>query len=289
MIEVFDTVSTDAAVLNAHVLGCGPSPFALTGLTVGRQYLYRAYHPDPGAAGTCAYISGVSTSNNDEAAGAMLLNYTDTYSAFFTTAGATQSQPGADCQVDDAADDDIWFTFTATSALGRLAIEADQDVTIELFSGTSGSLTSIACDGNILDLPALTAGQTYYARVYSWSGLADAKGRIGLMATPSLTANGCVDEMRLGPVLVPNHGLEQEHCAVHLAEVTDMGGVGTQLVPGWRRMNVSSSDPFNSCAPMSWTQDNPGLPGISGTRRFLSRSGKGMAGRSSVNPPDRLR
>jgi Secretion system C-terminal sorting domain len=279
LIEVYDTVSTDAAVLSANMISCGASPRALSGLTIGREYLYRAYHSDPGAAGTCGFVSCLSVGNNDEPAGAMPLTYTDAYSATFGTAGATQSQPDADCQVNDAADDDIWFKFTATDAPARLAIEADVDVTIELFSGMPGSLTSLACDGNILALPPLTVGETYYARVYSWSGLYDARGRIGLIATPSLTANSCVDETCLGPVLVPNPGLEQGgNCFVHLTDAAAMAGIGTQLAPGWQRMNLGSSDPYGSCASVTSTQDNPGLPGITGTRRFLSRSGQGMGG-----------
>jgi hypothetical protein len=283
-VEVYDTVSSDAAVLNANLISCGSSPRALSGLTVGKQYLYRTYHSDSGAAGTCGFISCVTTSNNDEAMGAMLLGYTDTYGASFSTVGATQSLPDADCQANDMADDDIWFKFTATAAVARLAIESGEDVTIELFSGTPGNLTSIACDGNILDLPALTPGQTYYARVYSWSGFADAQGRIGLITTPSLTANACVDEACLGPVLVPNPGIEQGGaCFVHLVDAGAIGGLGTQLAPGWEPMNRSSSDPYGSCAPASYTQDNPGVPGITGTRRFLSRSGQGMAGQILVD------
>ncbi|MBP6574459.1 MAG: T9SS type A sorting domain-containing protein [Flavobacteriales bacterium] len=279
IIEVYDTVSTDAAVLSANLISCGASPRALTGLTIGKEYLYRAYHSDFGAAGTCGFISGVSTSNNDEANGAMLLAYTDTYSASFGTTGATQSQPGADCQVDDTADDDIWFKFVAAPVIARLAVDADVDVTIELFSGTPGNLTSIACDGNILEVPTLTAGQTYYARVYSWNNATPANGRIGLIATPSLTANGCVDEACLGPVLVPNPGIEQgEHCFIHLAEVDQVEGLGTQLAPGWPRLQGGSSDAFNSCTSVNATLENPGMPVPFLARRLLSRSGKGMGG-----------
>ena len=42
----------------------------------------------------------------------------------------------------------------------------------ELFSGTCGSLTSIACsDATIMTVQGLTAGNVYYVRVYSWSSV----------------------------------------------------------------------------------------------------------------------
>lgn len=278
-IVVYDTVSSDVALLNTHQIACGSSPRALTGLTIGKQYLYRTYHGAVGGAGTCGFISCITTSNNNEPEGAALLAYTDRCSMSFGTAGATQSLPGADCQVDDTADDDIWFKFVANSANARLAIDADVDVTIELFSGTPGNLTSIACDGNILELPALVAGQTYYMRVYSRANATPAVGRIGLFPTPSLTANDCVDETCLGPVLVPNPGIEQgEECLILLSEVGDMGGIGTQLAPGWPRLQGGSSDAFHSCVSVNSSMENPGMPVPFNTRRLLSRSGKGMGG-----------
>ncbi|MEZ4808245.1 MAG: T9SS type A sorting domain-containing protein [Flavobacteriales bacterium] len=280
-VQVYDTLSSDAEVLEANTVGCGFSPLALTGLVVGRQYLYRAYQANGGPLSTCGYITCVTDADNDDAAGAMQLNYSSTYSAAFNTSGATQSMPGADCQVDDFADDDIWFKFTASAAPARIAIGyATADVTIELFSGAPGSLTSIACDGNILVLPTLVAGQIYYFRVYSWRNATPVAGRIGLITTPSLTANGCVDEACLGPVLVPNPGIEQgEHCAVHLAEVNATDGYGSTLAPGWPRMQSGSSDAWSSCAPFDSPVENPGgfNPGFTSTR-VLSRSGKGMGG-----------
>ena len=143
--------------------------------------------------------------SNDEAVGAMTLTYGHDYSATFNTQNATQSQPGANCSVADFADDDIWFKFVATASPARIVVGYHTaDVALELFSGTPGNLTSIACDGNILILPMLTAGQTYYARLYSWKNATPAAGRVGLFITPSLTANSCVDETCLGPVLLEN-------------------------------------------------------------------------------------
>lgn len=281
-IEVFDTLSTDAAVLNANQIGCGSGTVPLNGLTVGKQYLYRVYTGTTAQNGFCGFATWYTDSDNDDADDAHPLTYGTDYAVYFTTANATQTLPGADCQVDDFADDDIWFSFVAAAAPARLVVgDATTDVTIELFSGTPGNLSSVACDGNILELPSLTAGQMYYARVYSWANAVAASGRIGLFTTPSLLANGCVEETCLGPVLVTNPGIEQDAgtCPIHIAEIPV--GYGAQLAPGWPRMQAGSSDALNSCANATSKMDNPGMgpQGLLGsTPTTLSRSGKGMAG-----------
>lgn len=276
--QVYDTVTTDLAVLQGHSVGCGTSPLVLNGLEVGRQYLYRAYNSVVNS--TSGFFTSVSVGNNDEATGAHPLTYTDSYAAIFNTAGATQSMPGAACQVVDHADDDIWFKFTATNAPARIVVgDATANVTIELFSGTPGNLTSIACDGNILVLPALTNGQTYHFRVYSWNNAAPVEGRIGLLTSPSLLANSCVDEECLGPVLVPNPGIEQgEHCFIHISEVDAIDGLGTVVAPGWPRMQTGSSDAWSSCGSYNSGRENPGNVGTVLYNKILSRNGQGMDG-----------
>ena len=279
-IEVFDTLSIDPAVLNTNQIGCGSGTVPLAGLTIGKQYLYRVYTGTSAQSGFCGFATWYTDSDNDDPDGAHPLPYGTDYAAYFTTSNATQTLPGADCQVDDFADDDIWFSFVAAATAARLVVgDATADVTIELFSGTPGNLTSVACDGNILELPSLTIGQTYYARVYSWGNAVAASGHIGLFTTPSLTSNGCVEETCLGPVLVPNPGIEQDAgtCPIHIAEIPV--GYGAQLAPGWPRMQSGSSDALHSCAYAGAKMENPGIgpQGLVGeTPTTLSRSGKGM-------------
>lgn len=278
-IEVYDTLSTECDTLDAHVVGCGDSPVVANGLTPGHAYWYRVYSSNVGIEQTCAFTTAVSSGDNNEAAGAFALTYGTDYTALFNTAGATQSQPGADCVVSDVADDDIWFSFIATAAPARLVVGYHTaDVTLELFSGTPGNLTSIACDGNILILPALSVGQTYYARLYSWGNATPVQGRIGLFITPSLTGNSCVDETCLGPVLLSNPSIEQgASCPSMIPEVGFTAGLGTQLAPGWPRMQAGSSDAHSSCSDFDVIEEVPSA-GFSNGKRVLARSGKGMAG-----------
>ncbi len=279
-VQLFDTLSTDSTVLAQNMVGCGEDLFSATGLVVGHDYWYRAYTVGTGATQVSAFLTGVSSGNNDEATGAATLSYGTEYSHVFTTSGATQSMPGANCSVSDFADDDIWFKFTATDQPARVvAGYGDADITLEVFSGTPGNLTSVSCSDNILVLPALTNGQTYYVRLYSWKNATPVSGRIGLFITPALTANTCVDETCLGPVLLENPSIEQgENCLVYVGDVDATEGLGTLIAPGWPRMQSGSSDGHSSCANWNTSNEVPSAGYFSSTERLLSRSGKGMGG-----------
>ncbi|MCB9168897.1 MAG: T9SS type A sorting domain-containing protein [Flavobacteriales bacterium] len=105
---------------------------------------------------------------------------------YYSSESATESMPGIDCNgFTGTANDDVWFSFVATSttmAIGAQGAEdgdGDQysgfDAVIELFSGTCGNLTSLDCadatlSGEAEELVAsgLTVGETYYVRVYDW-------------------------------------------------------------------------------------------------------------------------
>ncbi len=280
-IEVFDTFTTDMAELPTHSIGCGNNngTATLNGLTVGHTYWYRVFTAGTYPSEVCMFGTWVQTTNGDEPTGAVALPYRESYSHAFNTTGATQTLPGADCSTDDFADDDIWFTFTANGSPARVVVGyGTADLTLELFSGTPGNLTSIACGDNVLVLPALTTGQTYYLRLYSWKNATPVQGRIGLLVTPSLTANDCVDEACLGPVLLPNPGIEQGgYCQTGIASVNDIEGLGVPLAPGWPRVGIGSSDSYGSCSLFDRGFDMPGS-GILITNRTISRSGNGMAG-----------
>ncbi|MCP4439937.1 MAG: T9SS type A sorting domain-containing protein [Aureispira sp.] len=88
------------------------------------------------------------------------------------TAGATQSSAGCT----GTADDDVWFSFVATSTDHNIDLSniraltgTSTDMVFEVFSGSCGSLTSVICsDPNSTALTGLTVGNTYFIRVYSY-------------------------------------------------------------------------------------------------------------------------
>ncbi|WP_299366509.1 T9SS sorting signal type C domain-containing protein [Winogradskyella sp.] len=124
-------------------------------------------------------IRGYLPPSNDECSGATVLTPgSPCVSTLSTTIGASQSQAGCT----GAADDDVWFEFNATDTEQTIKVRPGNlnDVVFEVFSGSCGSLTSIACvdntttiDSEEITLTGLTVGSTYYVRVYSYFGSGD--------------------------------------------------------------------------------------------------------------------
>ncbi|MBK9420395.1 MAG: T9SS type A sorting domain-containing protein [Flavobacteriales bacterium] len=280
-IEAYLGYSSDSLGLDASVLGCAATTLPLAGLVVGDTVYFRVYSTAQGINNVCAFLVNVRSGDNDEAGGAQIMEYSTDYTVTFNTAGATQSLPGADCTVDDFADDDIWFTFIATGQRARIvASNESADLALELFSGTPGNLISIACSENILELPTdLTMGQTYYARLYSTKNATPGSGRLGLFISPSITANSCMDETCLGPVLLANPSIEQGATCAPTFPLGDVG-LNTFMAPDWLRQHRATCDSYSSCADFNSHENVPAIDGIgySTERRILARNGEGMAG-----------
>lgn len=95
------------------------------------------------------------------------------------TVGATASDLGDDEDVTGTPNNDVWFTFTATSASHPISlsnIEAiigtSTDMAMALYDGTEGCeiLTLVDdSDPNSFTATGLTVGNTYYLRVYGYS------------------------------------------------------------------------------------------------------------------------
>jgi trimeric autotransporter adhesin len=77
-----------------------------------------------------------------------------------------------------AADDDVWYSFVATDPLQAITLSSVNatitsvlgggGINTQVFSGTCGALTPIACGTtNTTMVPGLTVGNTYYVRIYS--------------------------------------------------------------------------------------------------------------------------
>ena len=102
----------------------------------------------------------------------------------YTTGGATESQPAIVCgEGAGFANDDVWFSFTATSStmsIGARGMDDGDgefttgfDAVLELFSGPCDNLVSMDCADDSLwnqaeeiTATGLTIGTTYYVRVY---------------------------------------------------------------------------------------------------------------------------
>lgn len=172
----------------------GSETITLTGLTIGTTYRVRVYSWSSGTgAGTFDIcVTTPVTPANDNCAGAIALTVNSDLTCVTSTTGsselATQSMIGCS----GTADDDVWFSFVATSPTHTITatMSTMYDAVMQVFSGTCGSLTSIACIDNTIGtsnesqvLTDLTPGATYYVRIYSYFNWADDAGTFTICVT----------------------------------------------------------------------------------------------------------
>ncbi|MBL7939624.1 MAG: T9SS type A sorting domain-containing protein [Flavobacteriales bacterium] len=116
---------------------------------------------------------------NDECDGAITLTVgVECASIPGSTLGATESQPADNCSgFVGVADDDVWFTFEATTTSQVIEVTGSDsfDAVLGLFEGDCGDLVLVGCVDNTLDggveigqANGLVVGNTYFIRVYDW-------------------------------------------------------------------------------------------------------------------------
>lgn len=177
----------------------------LTGLTIGQTYYVRLYT----WSGTGSTVQNICISSppppptNDNCSGATAFpaiptngtcaNLNNQSTASATNSGVT---PSGVCNSNSGTpNDDIWFSFVATSTTQILTatwVSGNTDVYWQIFSGACGStMTSLLCtDTNTGGtVSGLTIGQTYYVRLYSWSGSGSTTQNICIASPPPPPAN----------------------------------------------------------------------------------------------------
>lgn len=120
--------------------------------------------------------TGACPPANDDCINAIVLNHTSSCSATDGTveAGTDSGIPAPSCDgFTGTANDDVWYSFVANTTDPTITINRAFDAVIELFEGSCGSLTSIACDDTpspeTIQATGLTIGNTYYVRVFAYS------------------------------------------------------------------------------------------------------------------------
>ena len=118
--------------------------------------------------------------SNDDCDGAITLVVNPDASCASSTPGTIVAATAS--SVDAAAcggteDDDVWFSFVAESTAQKISLNNVAGSTTDLFhslwSGDCGTLTLVpnSCSDNNSSTPTgLVVGQTYYLRVYTWTG-----------------------------------------------------------------------------------------------------------------------
>jgi len=156
-----------------------------SGLTIGQTYYVRVNTFTATAGQTSTFNICIGTPPpppvNDECSGAVALTVNPNYSCGTVTpgtiAGATASSTDTTA-CGGTEDDDVWFSFVATSTTHRISIlntaGSTTDMYHSLWTGADcSSLTLVAgscSDADVSNRTGLTVGQTYYVRVYTWTG-----------------------------------------------------------------------------------------------------------------------
>ncbi|WP_312902530.1 T9SS type A sorting domain-containing protein [Chryseobacterium taichungense] len=120
---------------------------------------------------------------NDECATAIALTVNPDLNCGTVTSGYTIGATDSGTAPDPCygtPDDDVWFSFVATSTNHRISLlnvqsvgsePDDTDTYFQVFSGGCGALSSVYCsDPSSGTLTGLTPGETYLVRVYSYYG-----------------------------------------------------------------------------------------------------------------------
>ena len=151
----------------------------VSGLTIGNTYYIRVYTYTSGPQ-TTTFSVCVTTPPpppaNDECSGAYTVavnsGTTCTSQTGGTLVGATSSFSNS-CY--GTADDDVWYSFTATSTTHSLSINniagSTTDLYHSVFAGTCGSIGEpfICNDNNSSMIGGLTVGNVYYVRIFSYT------------------------------------------------------------------------------------------------------------------------
>lgn len=149
-----------------------------TALTIGETYFFRVY--SSGGVGEGGTFSVAITSNpiNDNCLSAIGLTTAVSENFSGAVAGSTfdATQSSLDCNSLTTTDDDVWYSFVATQAVHKVKVKGWNSNLgrIQAFSGTCAVLVSLGCNSTTFSgdtainvLTGLTAGQTYFFRVYS--------------------------------------------------------------------------------------------------------------------------
>ncbi len=169
-------------------LAAGSEIIVSTGLTVGTTYFVRVYHLGSTSPSTTTFTICVTTPSsspplvNDDCAGAISLTVYGLTCGGATTgdvSGATQSIPAITCGgATGTADDDVWYSFVATdtshviTVVGSTSFDAVIDLRIGACTGTNLNCADAVFTGGgteVMTATGLTAGTTYFVRVYHYS------------------------------------------------------------------------------------------------------------------------
>ncbi|TDY10182.1 hypothetical protein A8975_2596 [Meridianimaribacter flavus] len=169
----------------------------LTGLVLGNTYFVRIGNAYNNNMNITSFIISPVLSNDNCNGAITLTSNTSCTPTNGSTIGASQSTTAVNCGFTGNADDDVWFSFIATSTSHNITVNPGtiDDIVVDLRSGSCNG-SSINCADNTItsaetiNATGLTIGNTYYIRVYSYGGNGN-QGTFDICIThPCLPGNG---------------------------------------------------------------------------------------------------
>ncbi len=152
-----------------------------TALTMGTTYyIVITNWGTPNSTAFCldvALVAPPTPPANDECANAIPATVNPDLNCGTLVSGTTLLATESQAACTGNANDDVWFSFIATSTTHTFEVSnitavvgTSVDMGHEVFSGACTALVSVVCsDPNSSDYTGFTVGDTYYVRVHSWT------------------------------------------------------------------------------------------------------------------------
>lgn len=195
------TVPSGGACVDASS-DAGTETRNLTGLTIGATYyiMIHEYNADASGGGTICVQQAVPPANDNCSGAVVLTSGTTCTTTAGTTAGATESQVA--CLGN--ADDDVWYTFTASQTVHNITVAntgGGNNIVTEAFTGGCASLTQFAgscSDANAgQSLLGLTIGTQYFFRIHTNGNSNDTQFNICVTHVVPPVNDNCSDAVTL--------------------------------------------------------------------------------------------
>ena len=257
IVQVFSACGTtlNPAFCDDNSYDAGKFGTALVkGLTPGSTYYYRVYDKSTTNLGkdvmtinTCV----VAAVENDDCTGALNVTPGNTCSEVVSDGTyATESLVKGACGT--AANDDIWFKFTATNDSLFLSVtpkDQDYDPVVEVFSNCpTAPLPNLMCDDNSFSagkfgtkiLTGLTVGSTYYYRVYDKDATNEDTMEIATCIVNPVSNDNCIGAINIIPSNVCNEiSAEGTYATQSFAQCT--GNQGTANDDVWFKFTATTT------------------------------------------------
>ena len=171
--------SGTCASIGTELVCSDPNSSVVSGLTIGNTYYVRIFSWTSTAGQTSVFDLCIGTPPpppaNDDCGGAISVPVNSGTCTPVTSSvySATTSPDANGCF--GTADDDVWFTFTATATDVQIDLSNVSGSTTDLYhsvyAGTCGALGAelVCSDPNTSQVNSLTIGSVYFVRVYSYT------------------------------------------------------------------------------------------------------------------------